>query len=130
MNSNELKQRTKKFTKRCLNLCSNLPSNFLGKHISGQLIRASTSVSANYRAACLSQSIQAFASKISIVLEESDECEFWLEMIEDENLIKSTRIEKLKLEAAELTRIFAASRKPHTTGSKVKSRQRILLSNK
>ncbi len=43
------------------------------QHIGGQLIRGSTSVASNYRAACIAQSKASFVAKISIVVEESDE---------------------------------------------------------
>jgi four helix bundle protein len=58
----------------------------LGNHIKNQLIRCSTSVAANYRAACLAHSKAAFIHKISIVIEEADESEFWLQFIIDEKL--------------------------------------------
>ena len=110
MNEKELKLRTKEFAHRCVKLAVALPKTYLGNHIKGQLIRASTSVAANYRAACLAQSKAAFIAKISIVLEESDESAFWLEFIIDENLIKKERVQPLFNEAEELTSIFIKSR--------------------
>lgn len=110
MNPEELKKRSKAFAHRCVKLAVALPKTQLGNHVSGQLIRAATSVAANYRAACLSISKAAFISKISIVLEESDECVFWLEFVIDEKLLQKTRVENLLDEAVELTKIFAKSR--------------------
>ncbi|MFA3782474.1 four helix bundle protein [Melioribacteraceae bacterium 4301-Me] len=111
MDKEELKKRTKSFAHRCVKLALNLPNTILCKHLQGQLIRASTSVAANYRAACISQSTASFISKLSIVIEEADESLFWLEFILEENLIKKERIENLINEASELTAIFIASRK-------------------
>jgi len=74
-----------------------LPNTYLGNHIKGQLIRASTSVAANYRAACLAQSKASFIAKISIVIEEVDESLFWLEFINDEKLISFKELEPLLL---------------------------------
>jgi len=88
-----------------------LPETPLGKHIRGQVIRCSTSVAANYRATCLSQSKASFIAKLSIVLEEADEAAFWLEFIMDEKLLKKNQVEPLLKEAEELTAIFASSRK-------------------
>jgi four helix bundle protein len=88
MNREELIKRTKEFAHRCVKLATSLPETPLGKHIRGQLIRCSTSVAANYRAACLAQSKASFIAKISIVLEEIDEAAFWLEFIIDEKLLK------------------------------------------
>ena len=88
-----------------------LPNTKLGNHIQGQLIRCSTSVAANYRAARLAQSKAGFISKLSIVIEEADESYFWLEFIVDENMIKKDLVDPLLKEAYKLTAIFIASRK-------------------
>jgi four helix bundle protein len=122
MKNEELIKRTKEFAHRCVKLATALPKNTIGKHIRGQLIRCSTSVAANYRATCLSQSKASFIAKISIVLEETDETAFWLEFIIDEKLLKKNLVEPLLLEAQELTAIFASSR---MTASKKDKMDRI-----
>ncbi len=58
-----------------------------------------------------SQSKAAFISKISIVIEEADESEFWLEFIVDEKLMKKEKVLPLYSEAHELTSIFIATRR-------------------
>ena len=83
----DLKERTKNFAHRCIKLSLSLPDSYLGNHIKKQLIRCSTSVAANYRATCIAQSKKAFISKISIVIEEIDESNFWIQFSIDENLI-------------------------------------------
>ncbi len=110
MTKEELKNRTKQFAHRCVKLALSLPNDKLGLHIQGQLIRCSTSVAANYRAACLAQSKPSFISKISIVVEEADESYFWLEFIIDEMLVQEKKVELLLKEALELTKIFISSR--------------------
>ncbi|MEJ2196640.1 MAG: four helix bundle protein [Ignavibacteriaceae bacterium] len=111
MDSEDLKRRTKKFAHDCIKLSGLLPNIYLGNHIKGQLIRASTSVAANYRAVCLAQSKASFISKISIVIEEADETLFWLQVISDERLIDNDELRWLMTEANELVSIFIASRK-------------------
>ncbi|MFC2100799.1 four helix bundle protein [Bacteroidota bacterium] len=106
-----MKRRTKKFAFDCINLSSQLPKDYLCNHIKGQLIRSSTSVACNYRAVCLSQSKASFISKLSIVLEESDETEYWLECIIEKNLIEKNKAVGLLKEANELSSIFIKSRK-------------------
>jgi len=115
MNREELSKRTKEFAHRCVKLVMALPETALGRHIRGQIIRCSTSVAANYRATCLSQSKPSFTAKLSIVLEEADEAAFWLEFIIDENLMKETVVRPLLQEAEELTKILASSRKTAST---------------
>lgn len=107
----KLKTRNKKFAHNCVKIASELTSNKLGNHISGQLIRCSTSVPANYRAASVAQSKKAFIAKLGIVIEEADESNFWLEFIFDEKLHKDfVLIEELMNEANELTKIYTSSR--------------------
>ena len=109
--SEDLKQRTKAFAHRCVKLSMALPKTDIGNHIRGQLIRCSTSVASNYRAACIAQTKASFISKLSIVLEEADESYFWLEFIIDEGLLKKELVVPLLKEADELVAIFISSRK-------------------
>ena len=92
VDSSELKARTKEFAHRCVKLALSLPKTPLGNHINGQLIRCATSVAANYRAALLAQTKAAFISKTSIVIEEADESEFWLEFVMNEKLINKNNL--------------------------------------
>ena len=50
-------------------------------------------------------------SKISIVIEEADESEFWLEFVMDEKLMGRKKVLPLFNEAHELTSIFVTTRK-------------------
>lgn len=111
MNKRELEIRTKKFAHDCVKVALSFPENPLGRHIRGQLIRCSTSVAANYRAANLAHSKAAFVAKLSIVIEEADESAFWLEFATDEKLLIDSSSLSLIKEASELTSIFISSRK-------------------
>ena len=111
MDKNELIKQTKEFAHRCVKLAVSLPNTYLGNHIKGQLIKCSTSVAANYRAACVAISKPSFVAKLSIAIEEADESEFWLEFIIDEELKPKHLVESLKNEAYELASIFITSRK-------------------
>jgi four helix bundle protein len=111
LNVEELKNRTKRFSHRCVKLALHFQKSILGDHIRKQIIRCSTSVAANYRAALLAQTKAAFISKISIVIEEADETEFWLEFIIEEKLIPSKRVLPLLNEAHELSSIFITTRR-------------------
>jgi len=109
--NNDLKNRTKIVAQNCVKLSLNLPNSFLGNHIKGQLVRSSTSVAANYRATCLAQTKKSFISKISIVIEEVDESNFWINFLVDEGLLGHETCKSLLKESDELTRIFISSRK-------------------
>ena len=122
MDAEELKKRTKRFALRILKLVSALPNNLQGRTVGGQLVRAGTSVGANYRAACRGRSRAEFIAKIGIVEEEADESAFWLELIIEGSLLKATLVQPLLDEANELTRIMAGSRV--TASNKIKAQNR------
>jgi four helix bundle protein len=110
MNAEDLKIRTKQFALRILKLAGALPNTVEGRAIRNQLVRAGTSVAANYRAACRGRSKAEFIAKLGVVEEESDESAFWLELIISAALIRENRVRPLLDEATELTRIMARSR--------------------
>lgn len=118
MTKDELLTRTKEFAHRSVKLTLSLPVNTLGRHLQNQLIRSSTSVAANYRAACLAQFTKVFISKLSIVVEECDESLFWMEFILDEKIIPEIKMKDIVQEAKELTSIFISSRKTVSLNSK------------
>ena len=111
MNEMELKQRTKKFALRFIKLVSALPRTPEGRAIGNQLIRAGTSVGANYRAACRGRSKAEFIAKLGTVEEEADESAYWMELIIEGELMKAHRVEPLLTEANEIVAIMVSSRK-------------------
>jgi len=78
MDAEDLKKRTKLFALRVLKLAAALTNTIEGKTIRGQLVRAGTSVGANYRASCRARSKAEFIAKIGVVIEEADESGYWL----------------------------------------------------
>lgn len=106
-----LKLRSNNFAHDCVKIAISLPNTYLGNHIRNQLVRCSTSVAANYRAALLGQTKKSFVAKLSIVIEEADECIFWIEFLLDEKLLTLDHCQNVLGEAKELTAIFISSRK-------------------
>ncbi len=74
-----------------------------------QLLRAATSVGANYRAACRAKSRADFISKMAIVEEECDESMYWMEMMIKSGAIKEQILEPLLKEANELLALVVSS---------------------
>ncbi len=111
MGEQELKNRTKAFALRVMKLVGALPDGSVARTIGNQLIRSGTSIGANYRAACRGRSRAEFIAKLGVVVEESDETCYWLELIIDGQLIARHLVEPLLQEANELTAIMVASRK-------------------
>ena len=105
-----LKQRTKLFALRVIKLYQSLSKSGEEQVIGKQLLRSATSVGANYRAACRARSDNEFISKISIVIEEADESEFWLELLVESNVLPKERLADLLQESEEIVKIMVASR--------------------
>ena len=109
MSKEELKIRYKAFALRVMKMVEALPSGLSADVIAKQVVRCATSVAANYRAACRARSKAEFIAKLGIVEEEADETLFWLEMIEEAELLPASRLEALKTEANEIVAITVTS---------------------
>lgn len=109
MSERDLKKRTKAFALRVLKLVDTLPKTTAGRALASQIVRSGTSVAANYRATCRARSTADFIAKMGIVEEEADETLFWLELLEESELIPAARLTAIKQEANELTAITIAS---------------------
>jgi four helix bundle protein len=107
MNSIELRNRTKKFAVNTIKFTEALKPTYANIIIIKQVIRAATSVGANYRSALRGKSNPDFLNKINIVQEETDECIYWFELFEETNS-KLNGLEELIKESNELTAIFSA----------------------
>lgn len=109
MNKVQLRNGTKNFAIRVFEMVEKLPESRGVEVIANQLIKASTSVAANYRAVCRAKSKADFINKLKIVEEESDESLFWLEFIVDLRLMDKKLLESLTKEANEFVAIFTAA---------------------
>jgi len=107
MNSIELRNRIKKFAVNTIKFTENIKPTYANVIIIKQIVRASTSVGANYRSALRGKSNPDFINKINIVQEEADECIYWVELFEETNS-KLNGLEELIKESNELTAIFSA----------------------
>ena len=83
MTKEELSRRTKKFAVDVARLCESLPNKPMYWAYTNQLIRCSSSVGANYRAALRAKSSKDFVYKLQIVVEEADESMFFMELIKE-----------------------------------------------
>lgn len=109
VDAENLKIRTKDFALRVLKFIDALPHTRSGDVISKQLARSATSIGANYRAACKARSKADFISKITVVEEEADESQYWLELLLSLEKGNKDEIGAMLVEARELTAIFTAS---------------------
>jgi len=106
-----MQNRTKQFALRIIKLYQALPKTGEAQLIGNQLFRAGTAVGSNYRAACRARSSKEFFSKLSIVIEEADETMFWLELLGESEIIKTSLLQDLLNETEEILKIFVTARK-------------------
>lgn len=109
MTAEELKKRTLQFGVDVAMFCKIIYPDSLLKPYASQLIRASSSVGANYRAACRAKSGRDFINKLKIVEEECDECMFFLELIKELKPDSQKSIDPMWKEANEILSIIVAS---------------------
>jgi four helix bundle protein len=109
----DLEQRTKQFALSVIRFTASLPRTREADILGRQLLRAGTSIGANYREANRGVSRADFANKIGTVQKEASETQYWLELFVESQMSK-TPPQALYLEATELLAIFT------TIGKKLK----------
>ncbi len=113
----EMKTRTLHFSVRVIRLFSSIKHNNEESSIIGkQLLRAATSVGANYREACHGRSRADFTAKLKICEAEAAEAVYWMEVLECSQLVSPAKIAPLRREAEELTAILRTSSKKLSKG--------------
>ena len=107
----QIQLRTKNLAIGIIQLCNKLPKTDSNQIIARQLIRASCSVGANYRAVCRAKSSADFINKLNIVEEEADESIFWLELLEELDNKQSKSTIAYRNEMTEILSIVVAAKK-------------------
>ena len=105
----DLKDRTRTFASAVIRLVEDLPRGRSADVIGLQLLRAGTSVGANYRSARRARSLKEFLAKLGIVEEEADEAQFWLDLVLERGLADAERTSSLRDEARQLVAITVSS---------------------
>jgi four helix bundle protein len=111
VNPEEFKRRTKALGLAAIKLVDSLPRRGSAQTIGVQLLRAATSVGANYRAACRGRSPADVIAKLNIVLEEADETAYWLELLHESGLVPVETLNPLISESDEIVAMVVASLK-------------------
>ena len=109
MNEQEFKERTKAVAIRVIKLTETLPNRPAAGVLARQLVRSSTSIGANYRAACRSRSTADMMSRLSVAEEEADETIYWIELLVEAGFLSLKRVQPLKDEIDEIVAMIVAS---------------------
>lgn len=102
----DLEERTAAFAENIIDYCIDMPKNTITTPIISQLIRAATSIGANYCEANGASSPKDFNNKVCICKKETREVKFWLRMMEKIR-VKEPKLEALDRENHELLLIFS-----------------------
>ena len=115
----ELEGRTKDFAVRIVRLIRTFPKTVDGIGVGRQLLKAGTSIGANYREANRAESRNDFIHKVGIAEKEASETAYWLEICEASTLGRPEEVTVLLKEANELLAILT------TIGRKAKGKSRV-----
>ena len=107
----QIQYRTKSLAIGIIKLCEGLPEKDSNRIITRQLIRATCSVGANYRAVCRAKSTADFINKLNIVEEEADESIFWMELLGELNTNILETVLNYRNEMNEILAIVVAAKK-------------------
>jgi len=113
----EFKDRTKRLAVRIVRVVEGLSPTRTNEVIGRQLLRAGTSIGANYRAACRAQSVPDMIAKLKDVEEESDESLYWLELLIELEILPKAKLDLLMQEIEAILRMIVASLKTLRTKS-------------
>lgn len=102
----DLEERTAKFGEDIIELCQKIPKNEITRPIVNQLVKAATSVGANYCEADDAVSKKDFKNKIGICKKESRESKHFLRMVAKASPKFKNEISTNWQEAKELNLIF------------------------
>ena len=105
----EIGLRLVKFAAAVIRVLGDMPKNKVGKTISDQLLRCSTSVGANYEEEGAAESRGDFIHKMQVSLKEMRESYYWLLVIREASLLAREKIEPLCDEAVQLRAILSKS---------------------
>ena len=100
--------RIKHLIKEIVELVNQFPKSPASFKIADQIIDSVTSIGANFVEAQSSRSKKEFISTMGIVLKETKETLFWLDIIQELELISKEKIDKIFSECSELAKIFAS----------------------
>ena len=102
----ELEGRTKRFAVEIIKVVRTFPRAVDGIEVGRQLLRAGTSVGANYREANRAESRNDFIHKVGLAEKEASETSYWLEICSDAALGAPQQVRALLAESCELLAIL------------------------
>jgi four helix bundle protein len=101
--------RTKSFALAVIRMFAALPRTEVARILGRQMVRAGTSVGAQYREGSRARSSAEFVSKLESALQELEETQYWLELMTESGVGDADALAAAHREAGELTAMLTAS---------------------
>ena len=114
---NVIQEKSKRFAIRIIRLYQHLSQEKREFVLSKQLLRSGTSIGANVREAVQGFSRSDFRYKMSLALKESEETQYWLELLHETDYLSSKEFDSIYSDARELTKILTSILKTIQTES-------------
>jgi four helix bundle protein len=103
---NVIADKSKNFAVRIIRLYQHLETIQKGFVLSRQLLNSGTSIGANVRESVFAQSTKDFISKLRISLKETNETEYWLELLLATEYINEKEFLSIQADCVELKKIL------------------------
>ena len=105
---NIVREKSKLFAIRIVKLSQHLQEQYHEYVLSRQILKSGTSIGANVRESKNAQSLPDFISKLEIALKESDETEYWLEILYETDYLTQVQFESMIADNKELTALLVS----------------------
>jgi four helix bundle protein len=112
MQKHDIYDRVLKFVVKAIQFAEKLSKSFSGRIIAKQMVRSASSIGANMQEADGAISKKDFVNKMGIARKEAQETRYWLELINEAQMIKNQEnVKELDLlygESDEITKILSS----------------------
>jgi len=108
MNHSIVAEKSFDFAKKIVNLYKKLTINNREYIMSKQILKSGTSIGANIKEALRGQSRKDFLAKLYISIKETDETEYWLQLLAETGYIDEEQSKSLLKDCREISRILNA----------------------
>lgn len=104
----KIKERAYEFAINIIKLVEKLPKDTAGFILGRQLVKSGTSIGANVEETTGAFSKDDFTFKMNIALKEARETNYWLRLVKDSKMLKSTEVEGTLYESENIKNILSA----------------------
>lgn len=109
MKENILLEKAADYSTDVIKLCESIHENYINKIFIDQLVRSSTSITANLAESVFASTRKTFAYRIQVSLQEANESKYWLILMRRTSHINEKDYNKLLAQCEEIIKMLIAS---------------------